>query len=123
MLEKQNFENLDAWKKAMELCLICYKLTKKFPSEEKYGLSDQIKRASVSNPSNIAEGYSRITFNDLRHFFSIAIGSVFELMTQITIAYNLKYITFEEKERVFDIANQSIRLSSGFIKYKKESIK
>lgn len=123
MPENQNFENLDTWKKGMELCLFCYELTKKFPKEEKYGLTNQVQRASASAPSNIAEGYSRRTFNDLRHFFNIAIGSIYEAMTQIMIAYKLGYITLDEKDKFFSLAEQTIKLSNGFIKYKKDNIK
>ncbi|MDO8443931.1 MAG: four helix bundle protein [bacterium] len=115
----QNFENLETWKKAMALCLLCYELTKKFPPEEKYSLGDQTRRAGVSVPSNIAEGYSRKSSKEVCHFVSIAIGSIYEIMTQISIAHSLGYVTTEEKEKVFELANQVIRLCGGFIKYKK----
>ncbi|PIS07404.1 four helix bundle protein [Candidatus Berkelbacteria bacterium CG10_big_fil_rev_8_21_14_0_10_43_13] len=115
----QNFENLDTWKKAMELCLFCYELTKKFPLEEKFGLTNQLRRAGVSAPSNIAEGYSRKSAKEVCYFIEIAIGSVYEMMTQISIAYSLHCISKEEKEKFYNLASEVISLCGGFIKYKK----
>jgi four helix bundle protein len=117
-MEKQNFENLNAWKKAKELCLYCYLLTKSFPPEERYSLSDQTRRASISVPSNIAEGYSRKSVKDLCHFLSIAIGSTYEIMTQIDMAMELGYITLSQKEKVFILSQEVLKLINGYIKFK-----
>ena len=115
----QNFESLDVWKKAKELCLLCYEAIKCFPKEERFGLSDQIRRAAVSIPSNFAEGYSRRSFKDLHHFFDIGIGSTLEVMTQISIANSLNYISQETKEGVYQIAEETIKLARGYLKYKR----
>ena len=81
-----NFRQLTIWKDAMKLAKAVYTVTGSFPSQEKYGLTSQINRAVVSVASNIAEGSSRGTDKDFRHFLSIAIGSLFELETQIILA-------------------------------------
>ena len=69
-----------------------YSITKTFPPDEIYGLTNQLRRCAVSIPSNIAEGYGRNSTNDYKRFLQIAVGSLFELQTQIEIAFNLKYI-------------------------------
>jgi len=115
----QNFENLDSWKKGKELCILCYSAVKNFPPNERFALSDQIRRAAVSVPSNIAEGYSRRSTKELSHFLEISIGSVFEVMTQVSIAEELGYISKDEKEKIYDNCEHVVRLIRGFIKYKK----
>ncbi|MCQ2245377.1 MAG: four helix bundle protein [Bacteroidaceae bacterium] len=80
----------------MDFVTILYKVTSKFPKEEVYGLTSQMRRAAVSIPSNIAEGYGRITNNDLVVFLHHALGSSNELDAQIQIAYNLQYITEQD---------------------------
>ena len=116
---KQNFETLNVWIKARELSLVCYELTKKFPREELYGLSDQIRRAAISIPSNIAEGYSRKSIKDLFHFLDISTGSIYEIMTQIDIAMALNIITKNDKSVVFEKADEVLKLINGFKKYKR----
>jgi four helix bundle protein len=78
------------WKKAVNLSVNCYKLTAHFPKHELYGLTNQIRRSSVSVPSNIAEGYGRKTTNEYIHFLHIALGSLRELDTQLTIAFQVE---------------------------------
>ena len=89
----RDFRKYDVWKNAIEITTIVYQLTKSFPSEEKYGLANQIQRASVSIASNIAEGSSRSSEADFSRFLEISLGSAFEVETQILIAMNLRYIT------------------------------
>ena len=74
------------WQRSVELCVICYQLTKHFPQSELYGLTNQIRRASVSVPSNIAEGYGRTSKNEYIRYLQIALGSLRELDTQLIIA-------------------------------------
>lgn len=88
----RNFKEYDVWKDAMQLVLDVYAETKKFPSTEVYGLSNQIQRAVVSIPSNIAEGAGRKSDSDFAHFLDIALGSAYEVETQLQIAYSLNYI-------------------------------
>lgn len=85
-------KNLIVWQKGIDLTTCIYQITESFPSKEKFGLVDQIRRAAVSIPSNIAEGCKRSTDKDFRSFLHVALGSTAELETQIIIALNLKYI-------------------------------
>ncbi|MGK7958700.1 MAG: four helix bundle protein [Crocosphaera sp.] len=85
-----SYRNQFIWKHGIELSINCYKLTENFPKSELYGLTSQIRRASVSVPSNIAEGYGRKTQNEYIHFLHIALGSLRELDTQLIIAKEVK---------------------------------
>ena len=87
-----NYNNLQIWQQAMDLVEDIYKLTASFPTEEKFGLVSQMTRAAVSIPSNIAEGAGRNSDKDFAHFVSIAIGSLYELNTQIVLSERLGYI-------------------------------
>jgi four helix bundle protein len=82
--------------KAIDFCLDIYKLTGSFPSDEKFGLTSQLRRAGVSVPSNIAEGSGRNSDKEFIHFLSIATGSSYEVETQLIIAHRLGYIKEEE---------------------------
>lgn len=86
------FKDLKVWQKAIELVTEVYSITNSLPAEEKYGISSQIRRCSVSIPSNIAEGAGRTTNKDFSHFLDIAKGSSFELETQLIISTNLGYL-------------------------------
>ena len=90
------YENLDVWKKSIELVTDIYKLVKLLPKEETYALSDQIRRSAVSVPSNIAEGSSRNSKKEFVQFLYIALGSLCELETQLLIAKNVGYISNNE---------------------------
>lgn len=89
-------KNLEAWKESINFVTEIYELTKKFPKEELWGLTSQIRRASVSIPSNIAEGCGRTSTKETSRFMDIAIGSIAEVETQLIIAQNLGYIDSEE---------------------------
>lgn len=91
-----SFQDLFCWKEAHALALMTYKITKNFPKEEMFGLTSQMRRASVSVVSNIAEGYGRPTGKDRIKFFWIAYGSLLELESQIFIAKDLGYIEGEK---------------------------
>ncbi|OGC80438.1 MAG: hypothetical protein A2W07_03635 [candidate division Zixibacteria bacterium RBG_16_43_9] len=91
----KNYRELKVWQKSYKLCLDIYKATKNFPKEEKYGLSSQMTRASVSVPSNIAEGYGRKTTPEYIHSLYTAYGSNCELDTQLSLAGDLGYINGE----------------------------
>ena len=84
----------------MQTCIAVYRFTTSFPREELYGLSNQIRRASVSVPSNIAEGYGRLSREQYRHFLGIANGSNLELQTQLAIARELRFGDLIEAERI-----------------------
>lgn len=92
------FEELKIWQKAMNITENCYRITKNFPVEEKYGLTSQLRRSAVSIPSNIAEGAGRNTNGEFMQFLGIANGSSYELLTQLYLSKRLNLIT-EEKVR------------------------
>lgn len=89
----QDHKELDVWKSCIDLVEEIYQLTNTFPKEEIYGVTNQIRRAAISIPSNIAEGAGRQTSKEFVHFLYIAAGSLAELETQIIIAERLKYTT------------------------------
>ena len=91
-----SFERLEVWKTAKELCVYIYQLTSQFPSEEKFGLVSQMRRASISIASNIAEGGSRTSKNDQAHFYTIAYSSAIELLNQLIICQSLSFISDEK---------------------------
>lgn len=88
-----DFRKLEIWQLSKELSLQIYKVTELFPESEKFGLSNQIRRSAISIPSNIAEGSGRNSKIDFSRFISIAIGSAYELDTQLEIAFDLKFIS------------------------------
>ncbi len=90
------------WKRGIQLSINCYRLTEKFPKSELYGLTSQIRRASVSVPSNIAEGYGRKTKNEYIQFLHIALGSLRELDTQLIIAKEVNLAAAELFEPVLE---------------------
>lgn len=94
------YKELEVWKKALNLSLDIYRLTGKFPSEEKFGLVSQMRRSSVSIASNIAEGAGRNTNGEFKQFLGIAQGSAFELETQLIIAKNMEFVSSTETEEV-----------------------
>lgn len=101
MNEDGNYKKLIVWKKSIILVKQIYRLTQKFPSEEKFGLTSQIRRAVVSIPSNIAEGQARRTTGDYIRFISIAEGSLAELETQMIISIELEFCSKNEVEGNF----------------------
>jgi four helix bundle protein len=92
----KSFKELIVWQKAYKLVLEIYKITNNFPKSETYGLAGQIRRAAISVPSNIAEGYGR-KHNDYHRFLSIAYGSLLEIETQYLLSIDLGYINKNEK--------------------------
>ena len=95
-MKTKSFKDLIVWQKAYTLVLQIYKITKDFPKSETYGLAQQMRRAAVSLPSNIAEGYGRRHKAEYRQFLSMAYGSLLELETQYLLAIDLEYIKKSE---------------------------
>ena len=91
-MELKTYRELDVWQKAMDLVVAAYSLSKGFPSEEKFGLTGQLRRAAVSIPANIAEGYGRSHRGEYLQHLSIARGSLAELETHLTVAVRLSFI-------------------------------
>lgn len=108
------FKELLIWKKSRLFCTEIYAITASFPSEEKFGLTNQLRRASVSIPSNIAEGSSRNSNKDFARFLEIAIGSAYEVETQLLISSDLGFIN---QENIIDLTNtleEIIKMTSRF---------
>lgn len=116
----KTFRELIVWQKAMSFVTDVYKITKSFPKIEQYGLTSQIQRSAVSVPSNIAEGFGREGLNDYLRFLNIAIASLFELQTQLEIAYNLKYVNKETFDYLYELSREIERMLSSLIRKLKE---
>ena len=108
------YKELEIWKKSRLFCSQIYEITSKFPSDEKFGLTNQLHRASVSIPSNIAEGSSRSSNKDFSRFLEIAIGSGYEVETQLLIASDLEFINASELEAIIKELNEIIKMISKF---------
>lgn len=118
----KNFTDLNAWIEGHRLVLLIYKLTKNFPKEEVFGLTNQIRRAVVSITSNIAEGFSRYSFKEKSQFYSMALGSLTEVQNQLIIAKDLTYITENEFNEVWELTVTVNKLLNGLIKVSKTMI-
>jgi len=116
-MSENNYKNLDVWKESRKLVSIVYLLTKEFPVDEKFGLTSQIKRASISIPSNIAEGLGRNSKKETRQFCFIAKGSLYEVETQLYLALDLGFIQEKQIEEVLTQLTTVRKLIIGFIKY------
>jgi four helix bundle protein len=109
-----NFKELIIWKKSRILCSDMYVLTSKFPSDEKFGITNQLRRAVVSIPSNIAEGSSRNSNKDFSRFLEIALGSAYEIETQILISFDLGFITKSELDEITLKIEEIVKMISKF---------
>jgi four helix bundle protein len=109
----RDYTELVVWQKAIDLVESVYRLTGRFPKEEIYGLTAQMRRSAVSIPSNIAEGQGRRTTRDFLNFLSIAYGSLHELETQAVIANRLQYLSETDKCGLFEASAETGRLLSG----------
>lgn len=110
----KNYRDLIAWQKAMDLVDQVYRASKTFPDEEKFGLTQQMRRAAVSIPSNIAEGQGRESKKEFARFLSIAHGSLRELETQILISERLQYLS--QTDDLLALASEVGRLITGLTK-------
>ena len=116
----QSFTDLDVWREAHALVIIIYKLTKNFPREELFGLVSQMRRAAVSITSNIAEGFSRYSYKEKAQFYSMALGSLTELHSQLLIAKDIDYLDFEYFKQLLEKIILVHKLLHAFIKRTKE---
>ena len=117
-----SYLDLKVWQEGRKLATLIYLESRKFPKHEQYGLSDQMRRASVSAPSNIAEGFGRATAKEKNQFYYIAKGSLAELETQLYIAFDVGYIDNAKLENLLQQASLVHRLLQGLIKVNKERI-
>ena len=106
---------LDVFKFSQELALECYRITKKFPADERFALVQQIRRAAISVHLNIAEGCSRKSLNERKRYFEISRGSVIEIDSAIGIAFKLEYVILEELKLLGDSIVKSFKLLTGLI--------
>jgi four helix bundle protein len=111
----KTYRELIAWQKGIELVLLVYKMARSFPKEELYALADQMKRSSVSIPSNIAEGFGRHSDNDFIRFLNISRGSLFELQTQLEISLRLDFIKSEDYESTMQLATEIDKMLNALI--------
>ena len=116
------FEKLETWQQSRQLVAAVYKLIRKFPPEERYGLCDQMRRAIISVPSNIAEGVSRIAVKETIHFIEIAFGSLMEVYCQLQIAVDLGYITEDDFKQIKPLIQSTSKLMNGLHKAKKKQL-
>lgn len=112
----QSFRDLIVWQRSVELSLDIYRGTADFPGDERFGLVSQLRRAAVSVPSNIAEGYGRGSRSDYLRFLKVARGSLFELETQMTIACRLGYLREQVFDRLDELSKEVGRVLTGLIK-------
>ena len=108
------FKDLEIWKKSRLFCSEIYAITSRFPDSEKFGLTNQLRRALVSIPSNIAEGSSRRLNKDFSRFLQITLGSAYEIETQLLIAYDLKFISKKELNTLNIGLTEIIKMTSKF---------
>ena len=108
------FKDLEIWKKSRLFCTSIYQISSKFPESEKFGLTNQLRRASVSIPSNIAEGSSRQSNKDFSRFLRITLGSAYEIETQLLIAFDLSFIEKEELDPLLNEIDSIIKMTSKF---------
>lgn len=112
----RNHKDLIVWQKSMALVRRLYEVTRAFPQEELFGLTSQMRRAAVSIPSNIAEGYGRIYDKERINFLSIALGSVSELETQLIISNDLGFMDEADGAWLASLNNEVILMLSSLIK-------
>lgn len=112
----KSFTDLVAWQEGHKLVLLIYTVTKQFPKEEMFGLTSQLRRAAVSITSNIAEGFSRSSYKDKSHFYSMSLGSTTETENQAIIARDVGYITGDVFQKISQQAMIVNKITNGLIK-------
>ncbi len=111
-----NFEKLETWHEAISFADVVYKLTRNLPPEERFGLTNQMRRAAVSISSNLAEGCSRSSKADYSRFVEIATGSLFEVVSEATIGRNQGFLSDSDYEQLYQAAEKQCRMLSGLRK-------
>lgn len=111
----KSYRELLVWQKGIELVKVIYGLVRSFPREEVYVLGDQLRRSSISIPSNIAEGQARQSTKEFKQFLSIALGSLAEVDTQVVMAHELGFISASDLERVNGQITELRKMMSGLI--------
>lgn len=108
------FKDLEIWRLSRRFCFDIYKTTSSFPETERFGITNQLRRASVSVPSNIAEGSSKKSKQDFSRFLEIAIGSMYEIETQLLISNDLDFLQKEEMDKLLQNLDSIVKMTSKF---------
>ena len=116
----KTYRDLVVWQKAYQFTVELYRVTRSFPREEMYGLTSQVRRATVSITSNIAEGFGRTSLKEKDQFYSVAHGSLYEVESQLFVALGIGYISSEEHSRLLLQIEEVSRLLQGLRKANKE---
>src|SRR5512140_674596 len=111
-----NFEKLDTWQDAIRFADLVYEVSAQFPTEERFGLTSQMRRAAVSISSNLAEGCSRSSKADYARFVEIATGSLFEVVSEATIGRNQGFLLETDYQQLYEAAEKQCRMLSGLRK-------
>jgi four helix bundle protein len=120
--QNSSHRNSVAWQKGMLLASLIYKATQRFPSEERFGLTNQLRRAGVSVPSNIAEGKGRLTTGELMHFLGIARGSILEIRTQLELATMLGFGDSAQLAEADALAAEELRILNASLVTLREKV-
>jgi four helix bundle protein len=110
-----DFERLQVWQRAHELALVSYRLTAALPDAERFGLTDQIRRAAVAIPANIAEGHGRAADTEFRPFISVALGSLSELQALMLLARDLRYVAQEDLTEFWELTAEVGKMLSSLL--------
>lgn len=110
-----SYKDLIVWQKALDLVEMVYQVTRAFPKEELYGLTNQLRRAAVSIPSNIAEGHARSSTQEFHRFLSIAKGSLAEVETQLLIAQRLGYLSNDQLAPILSLQTEINKMANGLM--------
>ena len=113
----KSYQELEVWKKSKEIVLDIYRASNSFPTEEKYGLISQIRRASISVPANIAEGHGRNHTRDTLQFLHISRGSLYELETLLILSNELNYLKINTLNSIAEKITECIKMLNGLINY------
>ena len=116
------YKDLDIWKQSRKFCVPIYKITSQFPTEEKFGLDGQLRRDSVSVPSNIAEGSAKSSDKHFLVFLETSLGSCFEMETQLLVSYDLGFINEEILSELLQQLESNIQMISKFMSYLKSKL-
>lgn len=114
---QRTFERLEVWQKARRLVKLTYELVSKFPIHERYGLSDQMRRAAISIPSNLAEGSGRTSYKEKAHFCEISYGSMMELSSQLILAVDFDFLSKKDIEEAQSLIDDLERQLCAFRKH------
>ena len=119
----KSFTDLKAWQEGHKLVLMIYDITKQFPKEEIFGLTNQLRRAIVSFTSNIAEGFSRQSYKEKVKFYFMALGSLTEVQNQLLIAKDIEYISQKDFNKIAQQTIEVSKITNGLIKKSKTLIR